>query len=64
MAKPTHAVRAKTGRKDNEQKDVFMTVGAAWESDRGILVRVNCLPVPFDGALYVNPVREPGDDRD
>ena len=24
----------------------------------GFLIRVNALPVPFDGALYVNPVQE------
>jgi hypothetical protein len=65
LANPTHSVRAKTGRKDNDGKDVYQNVGAAWKTDKGMSIKLNVIPIGFDGSLYVNPIREPGqDDRD
>jgi hypothetical protein len=53
--RPVYNVRAKTGRKDSEGKDIFMTVGAAWPFERGdgLNVRINALPINFDGQLML-----------
>lgn len=34
-SRPVYNVRAKTGRKDEHDKDIFMTVGAAWSFNSG-----------------------------
>jgi hypothetical protein len=53
--KPDMIVRAKTGRQDGDQKDIFVTVGAAWafQNGTGYNLRINSLPVPFDGSLML-----------
>jgi hypothetical protein len=58
---PAFNVRAKTGRKDDNDKDIFMTVGAAWpfQNGTGFNVKINALPVNFDGQLMLV---EPKDD--
>jgi len=55
---PTHTVSAKAGRTDGEGKNIYVNCGAGWETERGIALRINSLPVPFDGSLYVNPIKE------
>ncbi len=59
--KPAYVVRAKTGRQDADQKDIFVTVGAAWHWERGngFNVKIDTLPVAFDGYLLL---AEPKDD--
>ncbi len=58
--RPLYNVRAKTGRKGEDGKDIFMTVGAAWpfEQGDGLNVRINSLPVGFDGQLMLVPPRD------
>ena len=58
--RPAYNVRAKTGRKDGEGKDIFTTVGAAWpfKQGDGLNVRINLLPVNFDGQLMLVPPRD------
>ena len=58
--KPTYNVRAKTGQQDGEGRDIFTTVGAAWPFERGdgLNVRINVLPVNFDGFLMLVPPKE------
>ena len=53
--RPTHNIRARTGRQDGEGKDILMTVGAAWQhqNGNGFNLQVNTLPVGFDGYLMV-----------
>ena len=48
-------VRAKTGRKDEGGSDIFVTVGAAWpfNSGDGFNVKINTLPIGFDGTLML-----------
>lgn len=59
-SKPIYNVRAKTGRKDDDGNDIFVTVGAAWPFDRGdgMNLRINLLPVNFDGQLMLVPPRD------
>jgi hypothetical protein len=59
-SRPLYNVRAKTGRKDGEGKDIFTTVGAAWsfESGDGLNVRLNMLPINFDGHLMLVPPKD------
>ena len=59
-SRPIYNVRAKTGRKDDNGNDIFMTVGAAWPFERGdgLNVRINALPVAFDGQLMLVPPKE------
>jgi hypothetical protein len=61
-SKPAFNVRAKTGRKDAEDRDIFVTVGAAWpwNSGNGYNVKIDTLPVNFDGYLLLT---EPKDDE-
>ena len=58
--RPGYTVRAKTGRKDESDRDIFVTVGAAWPfgSGDGFNVRLNMLPVNFDGTLMLVPPKE------
>jgi hypothetical protein len=58
--RPAYTVRAKTGRKDGDGKDIFVTVGAAWPfgSGEGFNVRINMLPVAFDGTLMLIPPKD------
>jgi hypothetical protein len=58
--RPAYNVRAKTGRKDESDRDVFVTVGAAWPfgSGEGFNVKINMLPVNFDGQLMLIPPKE------
>jgi hypothetical protein len=58
VALPSHTVRAKTGRKDNEGKEIYTQIGVAWENDNGFAIKLNVIPIGFDGSLYVNPNRE------
>lgn len=53
--RPAYNVRAKTGRKDENDRDIFVTVGAAWPfgSGEGFNVRINMLPINFDGQLIM-----------
>jgi hypothetical protein len=58
---PAFNVRAKTGRKDDQDRDIFITVGGAWpfKNGAGYSVKINSLPVPFDGFLILSePVQE------
>jgi hypothetical protein len=58
--RPAYTVRAKTGRKDGEGKDIFTTVGAAWPfgNGDGFNIKVNMLPINFDGQLMLIPPKE------
>jgi hypothetical protein len=58
--RPNYTVRAKTGRKDESDRDIFVTVGAAWPfgSGEGFNVRINMLPVNFDGTLMLIPPKD------
>ncbi len=58
--KPIYNVRAKTGQQDGEGRDIFTTVGAAWPFERGdgLNVRINVLPIGFDGHLMLVPPRD------
>ena len=58
--KPVYNVRAKTGQKDGEGRDIFTTVGAAWPFNQGdgLNVRINLLPVNFDGQLMLVPPKD------
>lgn len=61
---PEYVVKARTGRKDGDDKDILMQCGVGWSfrtADFGISVQVNALPVPFDGSLLV--FRAKDDDR-
>ena len=62
-SKPSHNVRARTGRKDDRDNDILVTVGAAWphQNGNGFNLQVNTLPVGFDGFLMIVERR---DDRD
>lgn len=51
--RPTHVVQAKTGRQTNEGKNVYVIVGNAWVSDEGISLKLESLPINFDGSLYL-----------
>lgn len=57
---PTHQVRAKTGRKDTEGNDIFFNVGAAWpfRNGDGFSIKLNAVPVGFDGTLLLSPVKD------
>lgn len=59
-SKPDMLVHAKTGRKDEDQRDIFTCVGAAWrwKQGSGFNLRINSLPVPFDGTLMLAEPRE------
>ena len=59
-SRPLYNVRAKTGRKDEHDKDIFMTVGAAWSfnSGDGLNVKIDALPVNFDGFLMLVPPKD------
>ena len=59
-SRPLYNVRAKTGRKDDSGNDIFTTVGAAWPFNQGdgLNVRINMLPVNFDGTLMLVPPKE------
>lgn len=59
-AKPVYNVRAKTGQKDAEGRDIFMTICGAWPFERGdgLNVRINMLPINFDGFLMLVPPKE------
>jgi hypothetical protein len=58
--KPIYNVRAKTGQKDGDGRDIFTTVGAAWPFNQGdgLNVRINLLPVNFDGQLMLVPPKD------
>lgn len=58
--RPQYNVRAKTGRHDGEGKEIFTTVGAAWafSNGDGFNVKINMLPVGFDGALMLVPPKD------
>jgi hypothetical protein len=59
-AKPAFMVRAKTGRQDAQERDIFVTVGAAWPWERGngYNVKIDTLPVAFDGYLLLAEPKE------
>ena len=58
--RPAYSVRAKTGRKDDDGKDIFATIGGAWPFNNGggFNVRINVLPVNFDGTLMLLPSKD------
>jgi hypothetical protein len=58
--RPIYNVRAKTGRKDENGNDIFTTVGAAWPFNQGdgLNVKINLLPVNFDGQLMLVPPKD------
>jgi hypothetical protein len=58
--RPAYNVRAKTGRKDGDGRDVFTTIGAAWPFNNGdgLNVRLSVLPVNFDGQLMLVPPKD------
>jgi hypothetical protein len=59
-SKPTHNVRARTGRKDDRDQDILQTVGVAWphQNGNGFNIQLNAIPVGFDGFLLVVERRE------
>lgn len=61
-SRPAFSVRAKTGRKDDQDKDIFVTVGAAWkwQNGTGYNLKIDTLPVAFDGYLLLT---EPKDEE-
>jgi len=60
--RPAFIARAKTGRKDAEDRDIFINVGAAWrwQNGHGYSMRLDTLPIGFDGHLLLT---EPRDDE-
>jgi len=60
MAQPAYTLRAKTGRKDEQERDIMVTVGVAFPFKRGdgFMLNINTLPVPFDGSLMMVPPKE------
>lgn len=61
--RPTHVVQAKTGRTNAEGKNVYMIAGSAWVTDNGISLKIDQLPVPFDGSLYLAEREDNGHQR-
>lgn len=57
--RPLYNVRAKV-REDNDGNAIFATVGAAWPFNQGdgLNVRINMLPVNFDGTLMLVPPKD------
>lgn len=58
--RPDYTVKAKSGQKDEKDKDILMSAGAAWtftSNGGGISIVVNALPVPFDGKLVLFPTK-------
>jgi hypothetical protein len=59
--RPTHVLRARTGQKDKDQKDVFVDVGAAWQWNNnkpGFNLKIDTLPIGFDGYLLMAEFKE------
>jgi hypothetical protein len=56
--RPTHVVQAKTGRTNEQGKHIYIIVGNAWVNDEGISLKLETLPVNFDGSLYLAERRE------
>jgi hypothetical protein len=54
-SKPTHNVRARSGRKNDREEDILTTVGVAWKYERGdgYNIQLNGPPIGFDGFLLV-----------
>jgi len=61
--RPAFNVSAKTGRQDRDHNDILVSVGAAWPNQKGtgFNVKLDTLPVNFDGFLYLVPPKD--DDR-
>ncbi len=59
---PTHNViykaRTYTGE-DGQPRNAYATIGAAWCSDDGTRIRLDTIPVSWDGMIYL---REREDD--
>jgi hypothetical protein len=58
--RPVYNVRAKLPRREGDERDTFITCGAAWPFDRGdgLTVKISALPVGFDGTLLLIPPRD------
>lgn len=59
-ARPTHVVRARTGNKDDQDRDILQTIGAAWPTSKGtgFTIQISAIPVRFDGFLLITERRE------
>ena len=53
--RPTHNVRARTGRQDERGQDILTTIGVAWKHQNGdgFNIQLQSIPVSFDGFLLV-----------
>ncbi|MBW4985854.1 hypothetical protein KZZ07_25250 [Mameliella sp. CS4] len=62
MSRPTHNVvfraRSYTGE-DGNTRHAYHTIGAAWSGDDGIRIRLDTVPVTWDGTLYLRERQEP-----
>ena len=58
--RPSFSLKAKTGRQDGEGVDIFMPVGVAWHwtEGEGFVLRLNALPVAFDGMVMMSPIKD------
>jgi hypothetical protein len=58
--KPEYTVRARTGRRDAEDRDILVQCGVGWKfrDGEGINIQINTMPVLFDGALLIFPARD------
>ena len=57
-SKPTHNVVFKAGTYtdgDGNQRNAYRTIGAAWPGEQGeiSMIRLETLPVSWDGTLYL-----------
>ena len=59
--RPAYNVAAKVVRKDGDSsKDTLVPVGAAWpnRNGTGYNVKLDVVPVDFDGWLYLSPPKD------
>ena len=58
--KPTHIVRARTGRKNDGGDDILYTFGVAWKhrNGDGFNIQLHSVPIGFDGYLMVIEQRD------
>jgi len=65
MAKPDYDVTAPLNHLTNVDgteggKTLWHKIGVAWDTEKGIRVVVNSIPLNWDGQLYLFPVKKDG----
>jgi hypothetical protein len=63
--RPAFSVSAKGDRKDKDGNVNLVPVGAAWPNKKGTgyNVKLDSVPIAFDGWLYLSPPKDDGDTR-